>query len=108
MPVNWQKIRALRGDRSKDEFAALCRISLATLNVAEGRGARLRQSIVTRIASSLGISADEIRVPAVTPGSLWPHAERAGARLRLEETTSLGLGSSLSAAVSDSGGFDDL
>lgn len=110
VPVDWQKIRALRGDRSKDEFAELSQIAVRTLDYAEAHGACLSERLVTRIAAALGVSSDEIRGRVVTPS---PPGLAAGAlaprRLRLEETTSLGLGSSLSAAVvNDSGGgFDD-
>ncbi len=105
LPCDARKIRALRGARPRTEIAKLAQVSLAVVVIAESEGARVSDRILERLAAVLGVCADEIRirVPVSTP----PRRLERG--IPLEEYTSLGLGSSLSAAVvNDSAGFDDL
>lgn len=103
LPCDARKIRALRGERTRTELAKLAQVSLAVVVTAESEGASISDRILKRLAAALGVCAEEIRAAVST--SPRRRLERG---LALEEYTSLGLGSSLSAVVNDSPGFDDL
>jgi hypothetical protein len=106
LPCDAEKIRALRGRRTRAEIAKLASVSPWGVRIAESEGARISERILERLAAALGVSADDIRIraPITNPP---PRRQRS---LALEEYTSLGLGSSLGAVVSESGEsfFDDL
>lgn len=103
-----QKIRALRGQRTQAEIAKRALVSPGVVRIAELPGAHISNRVLERLAAALGVSAEEIRIHTPIINNT-PPARRRERGLALEEFTSLGLGSSLAAAVvNDSAGFDDL
>jgi hypothetical protein len=94
--VDWREIAELQGKagRTREDFAAVCRVSSSFFAYAEAMNVPLGRSIVERMAGILGVTVEWLCLTGARP--LRPPVRRA---LPLEQTTSLGLGSSLGAAL---------